>query len=322
MTDPKQPEAVMVSVMNHGNVDLAQLPVPEGSKSIYAGPASALFVTDSPVAVTREAVRKLLEGQGWEPYGEAGETSYYKRNAVRLLATIGAAPAQGGRTTISYATEQLSADLPAPRETVAAQYADANKQLFFDSKLTKSQVAEFYREALGRSGWKPTTEKPVDSPMGASLVFRNLARDLITLEIQPVNGLQRVLIRHQAAAEVADQERLAKIAAERMSREKEQEARKLTIELPKDAQEVEATEDQVEFTLAAGKARAAVEVLRGTLKQAGWTEADSRLEAMFGNILLTKDKARVTLTYIETGIMPAEVTITAFGVKLERSGRN
>ena len=35
----------------------------------------------------------------WQPYGKAGDTLFFKQNAVRLAARIAAAPAQGGQDT-------------------------------------------------------------------------------------------------------------------------------------------------------------------------------------------------------------------------------
>jgi hypothetical protein len=61
-----------------------------------------MYVTEAPVENTKEACRKLLLAEGWVPYGAAGDTQSFKQNAVRLSATVSSAPAQGGKTMISY----------------------------------------------------------------------------------------------------------------------------------------------------------------------------------------------------------------------------
>jgi hypothetical protein len=103
-------EEVEISMSNHGNVDLRQLPVPEGAKSLYDQPIGAAYVTEAAVEETAAAMRKLLTAQGWVPYGEAGDSQYYRQNAVQIGARVFSAPGQGGKTVIDFSSEQLSAE--------------------------------------------------------------------------------------------------------------------------------------------------------------------------------------------------------------------
>jgi hypothetical protein len=80
-----------VTITNHGNVPLDKLPVPSDATPSYAGPVVAMFVTNTPVAQTLETCRKLLLAKGWQPYGTAGDSLFFKQNAVRLTATIASA---------------------------------------------------------------------------------------------------------------------------------------------------------------------------------------------------------------------------------------
>ena len=105
--DPSQPGTVNVSLTLHGNVDLAKLPIPADLKSTYVGPQIAMYTAGGSVTETAEACRKLLLTQGWQPYGKAGDTLFFKQNAIRLTVTITAAPALGGKTSVSFSAEQL-----------------------------------------------------------------------------------------------------------------------------------------------------------------------------------------------------------------------
>lgn len=116
-----------VSLNNRGNIDLAKLPLPPGATPLYVGPASAMFVTAASPAETTEVCRKLLQAQGWQPYGTAGDSLQLKQNAIRLNAMISAAPAQAGKTVIQYSSEMLSADLPAPPTRPACNIPTARR---------------------------------------------------------------------------------------------------------------------------------------------------------------------------------------------------
>ena len=163
------------------------------------------------VAAVADAVRKMLLVEGWTPYGSAGDSSYYKQNAVRIGATVSAAPAQGGRTMISYASELMSADIPAPPDAEELQYADSTKELRFETVATKDSVADFYKTTLAKDGWKPTLEKMVQVGDNDEMIFRNPAKDMLTLSMPPRPSEKiPVSLQHQSAAEIAELDRQIK----------------------------------------------------------------------------------------------------------------
>jgi hypothetical protein len=263
----------------------------------------------------KEQVRSLFLNAGWEPYGEAGETQYFKRNAVKLSATVGAAPAQGGKTVITYGSEQLSADLPVPPKSDRVQYSDP--QVSFDVPGTVVDVDKFYRDALGKRGWKATTDKPIEISIYQVLIFRNQPKDLIELKMKDLDdGRTRVLAEFQTAAQVEEMDRRLKAEAERMERERNKPKPKVAIALPPDAADVEANEGRLEFTVGKGQAKATVEALRKDLATDGWKEANATIDDMVGHVTLTKGDLSLSLTYVETGILPSEVTIDAIGAEL------
>ena len=66
-----------------------------------------------------------------------------------------------------------------------------------------------------------------------------------------------------------------------------------------------------ELSFAAGKA----------LKDAGWKEEVLTADAMIGEITFTKEKQELSLSYVDTGVMPAEFTIKGTRVEVEKADR-
>ncbi len=308
-----------VSIINHGNVDLSKLPVPEGAKPFFAGPVSNSYITETSVAETAEACRKLLLEKGWQPYGTAGDVSFFKQNAIRLAARVSSAPAQGGKTVIDYSATLMSTDLPAPADTENLQYADTTAQLFFDTRASQRDVAEFYRRTLANAGWEATTENPVQIDFKKLLIFRNPHLDMLTLEMTEVDGKSRILVKHQSAADVAELERQIQAEMEQRKMEQNKPLPKVAVMLPEEAKDVEHSKARIEFKIATGKIKAVVETWRKQFAKDGWKEDVTALEDMIGSISFSKGSQKVSVSYDDTGILPAEVTLRGTGVELERA---
>ena len=120
-----EPDLVSVTLLSHGNVDLGQLPLPAGATESYVGPAVAMFVTETPVVATAQAIRKLLLEKGWQPYGTAGDSQFFKQNAIQLTATVSAAGRKGGKTIISSSSLLMSVDCRRLPTRSACSIADA-----------------------------------------------------------------------------------------------------------------------------------------------------------------------------------------------------
>jgi hypothetical protein len=315
---------VKVSIGQRGNVDTAKLPIPPGTKLIYAGPASAMYVAESARDATAKACRDLLVAQGWQPYGTAGDSLIFKQNAIRLNAMISTAPAQGGKTSIQYSTGLLSADVPAPSDAVRVQYSDSTKALSFDAKSTPKVLVDFYREVLGKAGWKPTTDNTIKNRAEEMLIFRNPQRDMLTLKFNPFENVLRGTLEHLSAAESDELDRRADAEIARRKEAERAMARKakvkptVTIALPVDARDVKAKNGNLEFTVPAGRAKPVVEDLRNSLRQSGWKEEVAALEQVAGALSVSKEgNGSLTVNYTDTGIEPAEISITAIGVSAE-----
>lgn len=313
---PSEKDKVNVMLTNHGNVALDKLPMPEGTKLEYSFPVSTAYSTEASVAATKEACTKLFIANGWKPYGSAGDTINFKQNAIELSAFISSAPAQGGKTMIQLGSSLMSVDLPAPDGSEQLQYSDTPGQISFDTKMKIDEVAKYYRETLAKSGWEATTEKPFKSGFKDEMIFRNKPMDMLTLELNTVDEKTRVLLRHETAAQVEAMEKRAKAAIEKRKMEKDKPADKLSIALPTEAKKVEKEKTKIEFQLATGTSKGAVEMLRKQLTKAGFKEKVNAADKEAGSSTFEKGDHRVELLYVDPGFIPAEITLSSSGIEL------
>jgi hypothetical protein len=331
---PFEKSSVSVRLQNHGNIKPGKLPVPPGAKPVYVGDPTAMYSTDAAIAATADAIRNLFVAQGWVPYGNAPDTAVFKQNAILATAYISSAPAQGGRTMIQYSTELISSDIPAPPDVEEVRYVDEPPELTFNT-ANKDAIVDFYRKALAAAGWKSTMDKMIDVDGGPTMIFRNPAKEMITLSMPYVLGDKLgVSVRFQSSAEIAELDRKRKemapkirAAAEAKAAKEAKEAAelaeknkvpKVAVALPADAKDVKQTTDSIKFVVGKGKAKAAVEALRKQFRDAGWKEDVTSLERMAGTVLLSKENGQsVNITYSDTGFMPSEVSVSAMRVEFE-----
>ena len=319
--EPDKQGMVHVSLINYGNVETSKLPVPPGVKPFYAHGGETSYLTVAKVPETAKACRELLLAAGWEPYGSAGDEAtspmmYFKRNAIRLMAWISTAPAQDNKTVIRYSTELMSADLPVSADAPDPRYNDSDGTLRFDWPGEDADpVVAFYQKALPQRGWKATTERPVVDAQEKTqfLIFRNPQGDMISLDMERFTGIVRVKLRYQTAAQVAEEDRLAKEAQEqaRLAMAKKNEKIRVELMLPAMAANIEQDKPgRVEFKLGTGDGPVAFRVFRQYLVPAGWTEQeDAHSDANAGSLSFKKGEATIDVRYFDTGLTPAEITV-------------
>jgi hypothetical protein len=131
----------------------------------------------------------------------------------------------------------------------------------------------------------------------------------------------RVTLKHQSAAEVAAIEKHLDEQAAAAKKKKELPLPQLTINLPSGVQLTEHTGSRLKFTVGAGRAKPVAESLGKMLRDAGWKEDVTTADAMVGEIAYTKDKQELSLSYVDTGLTPAEFTVRATGVQLDKADR-
>src|SRR6266850_205912 len=200
VTPHGEPGSVQVRLLNQGNVKPGKLPVPPNAKSVYVGDSTAMYETQAAVAATADACRNLFVSQGWVPYGDAPDTAVFKKNAILATVYISSAAAQGGKTSIQYSNQLISSDIPAPPNVDDLRYVDEPPELTF-ATANQDAIAEFYRKALAAAGWKSTMEKMVDVDEKPTMIFRNPAKEMITLSVPYDYGSGKlgVSVRFQSA---------------------------------------------------------------------------------------------------------------------------
>ena len=269
------------------------------------------------------------------PYGNAGDSDFFKQNAILATATMSSAPAQGGKTMIQYSNQLISSDIPAPPNVEDLRYVDEPPELTF-ATTNQDAIVDFYRKTLAAAGWKSTMEKMVDVDGKPTMIFRNPAKEMITLAVPYDYGSGKlgVSVRFQSATELAERDRKMKEMAPRLIAEAEAKAAKeaaeaaalaeknkppkITVTLPAGAKDVKQTNDSIKFTLGKGKAKAAIESLRAQFRDAGWKEDHASMAAMAGTLLFSKEGGgSINVTYSDTGFMPTEVSVSAFRAELE-----
>ena len=323
-----------VRLQNQGNVKPGKLRVPSNAKAVYVGDSTAMYETDAAVPATADAIRNLLVAQGWVLYGKAGDSDFFKQNANLATATVSSAPARGGKTMIQYSNQLISADIPAPPDVENLRYVDEPPELTF-ATTNQDAIVDFYKKALASAGWKSTMDKMVDVDGKPTMIFRNPAKEMITLSMLYDYGGGKLggSVRFQSAKEIAELDRRMKeeapklraLAEAKAAKEAKEAAElaernkvpKVTVTLPADAKDVKQSKDEIKFTVGKGKAKAAVESLRTQFRDAGWEEKVASLERTAGTLLLSKEDQNVTITYSDTGFMPSEVSLSAMRAELE-----
>jgi len=328
-----QAGGLSVMLQNHGNVKLGKLPVPPGTKPVYVGESTAMYFTDAAVPATADACRNLLLAQGWVLYGDAGDSAVFKQNAILVTVTVSSAPAQGGKTMIQYSSELVSADIPAPPNVENLHYVDQPPELNFETTANQDAIVDFYRKTLATKGWQSTLDHTVAVDETPTMIFRNPAKDMLTLSMAaPYGGKLPISVRFQSAAEIAELDRKIKEQAPKLRAAAEKKAAeeaallaennkvpKVAVTLPADAKDVKQTKDEIKFTVGKGKAKAAVESLRTQFREAGWKENFASLVGRSGAASFSKEDGQsVTITYTDTGIMPSEISLSAMRAELER----
>ncbi len=332
---PNGDGSLQVRLQNQGNVKPGKLPVPPNAKPVYVGDSTAMYSTEATVAATADACRNLFVAQGWVPYGDAGDSAVFKQNANLVTATVSSAPAQGGKTMIQYSTQLISADIPAPPNVEDLRYVDEPPELTF-ATANQDAAVDFYRKTLATAGWKSTMDHMVDVDEKPTMIFRNPAKDMLTLAASGVlRGKLLFSVRFQSAAEIAERDRKRKEAAPRLRAAAEAKAAKeakeaaelaernkvpkLAVTLPADAKDVKQTKDEIKFTVGKGKAKAAVESLRAQFRETGWKEDVASVTGMSGVVSVSKEGGpSVTITYTDTGFLPTELSVSAMRAELER----
>jgi len=103
---------------------------------------------------------------------------------------------------IQYSNQLISSDIPAPPNVEDLRYVDEPPELTFATANQRHR--RFLSKDDGRRGWQSTLDHMVDVDEKPTMIFRNPAKDMLTLAITGVLGGKLLAsVRFQSAAEIA-----------------------------------------------------------------------------------------------------------------------
>lgn len=205
-----KPELCRVTLNQHGNRILADLPLPDGATEQFSSPIMKMLNCPASVDATTKDLDGKLRAAGWTAYGIAGPQRFYKKNAVKLTTFVSEAPAQNNQTMLQLTTELMSADLPAPEEADQVQYSDSPTQVTFRDPREVREMLKTYQPQLLALGWKPTTEHPIIDGFEQFLILRTDAGEMLELNMRPIGDEgTRVVVRYRTLEEVKRMEEAA-----------------------------------------------------------------------------------------------------------------
>jgi hypothetical protein len=310
-----KPGTSTVNIFNFGNVNLKQLPKLAGAKELYSLPSMIAFTAEGTAQDTTASYRSLLEKAGWQRFGETSASFFVKQNAVRLQVSISDAPGQAGKVNLQIASEQLSADLPAPPDCEFLQYSDPTGGMLFDTAKSQADLVRYFISELGKSQWKPTTENPVRIDFRDHLIFRNPKSEMIELQFYEVEGKTRCDLKYKTAAQMVEENKKADLLAAEMKRKREAEAAalknpmKISIQAPKSAAVKSQTAKSIEFTCESGAARGIIAAWLKEQESKGWKKSVTIDTKEAGEFTLKKETAELSVSFIDPGFIPGSMTI-------------
>lgn len=317
--DKKSQGYCSVGIYNYGNSPFSKLPVPASASPHDGMPGRPSYVTTEAPDATRQWCRESLLEAGWQPYGSAADTMYFKRNAIKLSAWVRGHENQPGKTFIDYSSELMSADLPLPTDVENAQYVDSMTRLTFNCSNERfDDLVKFYGDSFAGRGWRPTTE-PIQDDRTTSVVYRNAAGDIITLDMEDYHDQSRVSLTQQTAAQLAVLEQRLRDEAKRHAAElaNAPEMKRDAVDSPEmDLEAILQAELRKAAGISTNKAKSQIEALAEARDVAGLENAigglvSGLLGAAAGNELAVPDGEKPVMEDDEVAAEPTDNGVVA-----------
>jgi hypothetical protein len=178
---------VSINLTNNGNVNATQLPKPPDAVEIPVNPTNANYRTTADMATVVESCRNDLTKLGWKEYSsfepDPTEVAHHKqlrflKNAVRLdisIIDVSDNPAPqfaNAKTHVAYMlTGMLDYDLPTKADATKMVFDTHPSRMRYHSPDGIAEVAEFYRSAYPKLGWKEHADGGSVNEKSAQLIF-------------------------------------------------------------------------------------------------------------------------------------------------------
>ena len=207
----------MVSLINHGNIDLRALPkmADADATTLYYSPSSLNYFSPTDVAGVADFTRRELAAQGWREYTRPNtamaddperEQLTLIQNGLELSVSIGVAPAQEGKTGVQYSITLLPLDLPMPADVADLEFDKTTFYLSYTTPADFETLFDFYRQAMTNLGWVVIDSIGMMTPERATLFFgnENVPPFTLVLDLIPSGGQTSATLRNYEVDEITE----------------------------------------------------------------------------------------------------------------------
>ena len=174
-----------VGLTSLGNVDASTLPKPPKSKPLAEPSAlGAQYLCEDDVATVAASCKKAMAESGWHAFEsfhplpndnpKVAMVEFLKNGAHVTLIVSSHAQVHNGKTTGGYLVAQvLPFDVPIVDDATEVQIETESPRMECRSAWEPARVAEFYRSAYGKLGWKETRRDGKRQDGGEMISFDN-----------------------------------------------------------------------------------------------------------------------------------------------------
>jgi hypothetical protein len=210
-------EKTMISLTNHGNVDLRALPQMADAEDVYYLPSTLNYFSPTDVAGVADFTRRELAAMGWHEYTRPHtdmandperENLTFIQNGLELSVSVGMAPAQGGKTAVQYSVSLLPLDLPLPAEAAGVELDKflLSLSLSFATPADFETLLDYYSQEMTALGWVVIDDLGMMTPERATLFFgnENVPPHTLVLDLVPFDGQTLATLRNYDVDEITE----------------------------------------------------------------------------------------------------------------------
>jgi len=207
----------MVSLTNHGNIDLRALPQIADAEDVYYFPSTLSYFSPTDVPGVADFTRRELAAQGWHEYtrpntamADDPERQSFSliQNGLELSVSVGVAPAQGGKTAVQYSVSLLPLDLPLPADASDLEFEKflLNLSLSYTTPADFETLFDYYTQEMTALGWVVIDSIGMMTPERATLFFgnENVPPHTLVLDLVPSDGQTRATLRDYEVDELTE----------------------------------------------------------------------------------------------------------------------
>ena len=315
----------MVSLTNHGNIDLRALPQMADAEDVYYFPSSLGYFSATDVAGVADFTRQELAARGWHEYTRPNtamandperQSFTLIQNGLELSVSVGVAPAQGGKTAVQYSISLLPLDLPVPDDATGLELDKflLTLSLSYTTPADFETLFEYYSQEMTALGWVVISDLGIMTPERATLFFgnENVPPHTLVLDLVPFEGQTLATLRNYDVDELTE---LTSPGASSQTEETPQMGSAAgeipAIPIPAEAADVAYDADLGEITYTTlSDAETVTEFYRQSLPADGWQADEDSVMAndVFVDITFERGEESINISSKDVSV-PTRVTV-------------